>query len=197
MPRRNRDRRPARRTPVQERKRLILVVTEGKVTEPAYLYSFQKKIGRSAITLDVRGIGGAPRTIVENAVALKQELLEDPGDQVWAVFDTDDHANLANSIQMARDNGIHVALSNPCFELWLLLHFQDSPGMQHRDKITAMVRQHVPGYRKSIRFDQCQAGYDEAVRRAARLYEQAELDVEPYRNPVTGVHLLTEELRGG
>ena len=24
---------------------------------------------------------------------------------------------------MARDNGIRVAISNPCFELWLVLHY--------------------------------------------------------------------------
>ena len=41
-----------------------------------------------------------------------------------------------------------LAISNPCFELWLLLHFQDNPGMQdprqdqrNADEARAGIRQ--------------------------------------------------------
>jgi len=58
---------------------------------------------------------------------------------VWCVFDVDDHPRVADARQMAADNGIELAISNPCFELWLLLHFRDGPGMQHRDKIETVA----------------------------------------------------------
>lgn len=33
------------------------------------------------------------------------------------------------ALQMARQHGVHVALSNPCFELWLLLHHVSETGV--------------------------------------------------------------------
>jgi hypothetical protein len=29
--------------------------------------------------------------------------------------------------RLAKAHGFHLALSNPCFELWLYLHVRDSP----------------------------------------------------------------------
>ena len=55
------------------------------------------------------------------------------GDQFWFVSDTDhwvesNHIqNLVEVVRQCRQKGIQVALSNPCFELWLLLHFADFP----------------------------------------------------------------------
>lgn len=53
---------------------------------------------------------------------------EEPGhlnsDEYWAVFDVDCQTPeyLDQQTQLARDRGDHLAGSNPCFELWLLLH---------------------------------------------------------------------------
>jgi hypothetical protein len=33
---------------------------------------------------------------------------------------------------MATDTENRLAISNPCFELWLLLHHRDCPGELHR-----------------------------------------------------------------
>jgi hypothetical protein len=45
-------------------------------------------------------------------------------DEYWAVFDVDRQKPeyLDEQAQIARDRGDHLAGSNPCFELWLLLH---------------------------------------------------------------------------
>lgn len=39
------------------------------------------------------------------------------------MFDRDKHTRLPEALKMAKDNGIKVALSSPCFEFWYLLHF--------------------------------------------------------------------------
>jgi hypothetical protein len=46
-------------------------------------------------------------------------------DQVWAVFDQDRHPRIDEVLTMCRDNRVAAARSNPCFELWLILHFED------------------------------------------------------------------------
>jgi hypothetical protein len=69
---------------------------------------------------------GVPLTLVEKAVARRKT---DPEiDQCWCVFDVEwprNHPNLDRALQLADAEGINVAVSNPCFELWLILHFQN------------------------------------------------------------------------
>ncbi len=88
--------------------------------------------------------GGTPKTLVERAVEIKTtaEKAARSGkdenlkyDSVWCVFDVDEHPYLAEAQQQARDNGISVAVSNPCFELWALLHFQEQRGHIERHEV--------------------------------------------------------------
>ena len=49
-------------------------------------------------------------------------------DEVWCVFDVESpkkHYSLMEAVRLAEAKGIHLAISNPCFELWLALHFVD------------------------------------------------------------------------
>lgn len=46
-------------------------------------------------------------------------------DQVWIVFDEDEHDKISEVIERSKTYGIGVAYSNPCFELWLILHRRD------------------------------------------------------------------------
>lgn len=51
------------------------------------------------------------------------------GDQRWLVLDTDHYASgshlksLKNAIRRAKQHGVRIAMSKPCFETWLLLHY--------------------------------------------------------------------------
>jgi hypothetical protein len=117
-------------------------------------------------------------------------------DSVWCVFDIDDHAHVGEAKEMARDNGIELAISNPCFELWLLLHFRDNPGMQHRDKIEKNLKDYVPKYDKHVDYATYSEGYPQAVTRANKMDQDAENAHEPHRNPTTGVYKLTKLILG-
>jgi hypothetical protein len=41
------------------------------------------------------------------------------------MFDRDEHPNFARAIDLADRHGIKLAMSNPCLELWFILHFED------------------------------------------------------------------------
>ncbi len=204
MRKRNRERRRARRKPFKAPKPLILVVTEGKVTEPEYLNGFKEASKNPRVDIRVVGGVGVPKTIVEFAKEHKSEAEKRARrekdenlryDEVWCVFDFDNHPNVPDAKQMARDNGIKLAMSNPCFELWLWLHFADQPGMQDRHRLQSMMKQHIPNYDKHVNYSDYAAGYDVAVKRASRLDKDAEAASEEGRNPTTGVWRLTESIR--
>ena len=204
MGRKDRKRRPARRPPFKDPKPVILVVTEGEVTEPEYLGGFVRAVKNPRAEIEVVGGVGVPKTIVEHAKEKKREAdkrarrEKDDNlsyDQVWCVFDIDAHPNIPDAKQMARDNGIELAISNPCIEIWLWLHFADQPGMQHRHKLQSMMKRHIPKYDKHVDLSDYASGYEMAAQRASRLDEDAKLDNDEGRNPTTGVWRLTESIR--
>ncbi len=202
--RRDRPRRPGRRTPFREPKPVILIVCEGKRTEREYFEGFALAY-RRLVDVRIAREHGVPRTLVNIAKNYKEEA-EDAAkrerdgnlayDSVWCVFDVDDHPHVADALQMAQDNGIKLAISNPCFELWLLLHFRDGPGMQHREKIVKLLSKYVSGYDKGVEFTAYSAGYQQAVARAKRMDQSDQSLGDLGCNPTTRVYKLTEEIRG-
>lgn len=204
--RRNRHRRAARSTPWRDPKPRILCVCEGMVTEPEYLNAFTTFHRNPRVQVVIDPGEGVPRTLVEKAKQRKQAAEKEARrqhdnnlafDEVWCVHDIDEHPKLDEARVMAHDNGIKLAVSNPSFELWLILHFRDNPGAQHRDRMAAILRNFLPEYDKHVEFKRFAPGYKDAVARAHRLDQMADEDGETGRNPTTGVWRLTESIRGG
>jgi hypothetical protein len=179
-------------------------VCEGAATERDYFEGFRGWCRNPLVAVEIAHDVGDPSYVVRRAKELKSQAEKDARrendenlefDEVWCVVDVDEHRLLAPALDMARGNGLKVALSNPCFELWLLLHFRDNPGMQSCDRITHMLREFIPGYQKHIMFDDFRVGYSAAVDRAARMDRDAVEMAETNRNPSTGVSQLTELIR--
>ncbi|MEZ4317157.1 MAG: RloB family protein [Myxococcota bacterium] len=189
----------------REPKRRLLVVCEGARTEPDYIDGFTRASGDAIVELRVLGGVGAPITIVATAKALREDgtakAKSDPNEafnEVWCVFDRDEHPSFKEAIDMAQANGLKLAISNPCFELWLLLHFRDSPGARHRHEVQRMLRDdHLPGYDKKLKFEDVAGGVEQATRRAKRLLSDAQaLGDGLFKNPTTSVYGLTESIAG-
>jgi hypothetical protein len=202
---RDRDRRPARGAPSREPKRRLLIVSEGECTEPEYLHALKRHLKNPAVELQFHGERGDPKKLVEMAkeakakAAREAERQGDPllrYDEVWCVFDRDDHERFDAAIDQAQKNHLKVAASNPCFELWLLLHLRESPGAQDRKTLARMLRGMLSDYDKHPPFERLKAGLDDAMRRAERLDRDAEARGDrPRRNPSTGVYLLVRSMR--
>lgn len=124
---------------VQERDaRLFLVVTEGARTEPDYLHALEaaRVIPVERVKLRVHGPesgASAPRHLVEQAAKHREAITPwQTDDEVWLLFDVDlqsgsnREAQVRETVRDASQRGWNVAVSNPCFELWYLLH-ADSP----------------------------------------------------------------------
>lgn len=200
---RNRRRRtargPARRSP----RRRLLVVCEGRVTERSYIEGFERMVRNASVEVKVHDEHGDPRKLVEMAKSEKQRALAEAKrenddflayDEVWCAFDRDQHERFKDACQMARDNQLELAVSNPCFELWLLLHFRNNPGPQHRRRMQTMLKKHLPGYDKHVDFERIASLVAQATERARRLDQEAERIGETFPNPTTGFYRLTESI---
>jgi hypothetical protein len=129
----------------------ILVFTEGERTEPDYVQAWHRRFrGLVNVALDRRH--GTPLTIVRHAVQAKRDDAREARggqgqayDAIWCVFDVDEHPFMAETAELARAHEIHVALSNPCIELWFLLHFDDQRAHLDRHAAQRKADAHLGG----------------------------------------------------
>jgi hypothetical protein len=207
MSARDRYRKPARGETQSDPGARFLIVCEGKNTEPQYLRQFaayhRSLVDFEKADVEVIGGQGVPMSVVLKAkelrdeaeeIARREEDVNAKYDHVWCVFDVDEHPNVKGAKKSAQDNKLKVAVSNPCFELWLVLHLTDAPGLIHRHAVQAMLGKLVPGYDKKVDFEIYRKGYEMAVKQAKRLDAVAEQINDPEINPRTTVYMLTESI---
>ena len=122
----------ARRAPQRRRSSAprIMLVCEGQ-TEVGYFKYIAQRLRSSGISVKAVHDAVSPMAIVKNAYAYidgdpKRGIEANQYDQVWAVFDWDEHTKeVREAISWAEQRGIRIALSNPCFDTWLIWHFDD------------------------------------------------------------------------
>jgi hypothetical protein len=119
-----------RRSPHRPEKPRILIVCEGKETEPNYFRGLRDEdaVRQNFSVVVQKGKGGSCTAVVEQAIA-EMEKAKGRGedfDEVWCVFDVerpDQQEQVSKARKLAEKHGIRLALSNPSFEVWLLAHF--------------------------------------------------------------------------
>lgn len=141
---------------------------EGSKTEPLYLGEIRQQLQLPSANVQVQpaAYGTEPLRIVEYAERLFTEGQRALGiharsfDRVVVVFDCDEHHTYLAALQrVAALNGrlendervkvpFEAVVSVPCFELWLLLHFEDVFAPLHRDEAIVRLRGYLAGYAK-------------------------------------------------
>lgn len=193
----------------------ILIVSEGSKTEPFYLNEIRANYRLSTTNVQVQHsqFGTSPLKVVEYAEHLfvngdeAKNIQPRAFEQVYVVFDRDDHDSYHNALAKAEslDDKLknedkqrvkfEAIASVPCFELWLLLHFEDVLAPLHRTEVYQRLRQYLTEYDKGQpgHYAQTQQNLDEAKRRAEHLAEltTAHNADEPYTDMHRLVHLLT------
>lgn len=179
-------------------KDLILIVCEGKQTEPNYFRGFK------LTNVDVDGAGADPMTVVERAkeIVLEQRKIGKNYDQIWCVFDRDDFpAERFNNaiIKTGQLRNFHSAYSNEAFELWYVLHFEYlNSGITRQDYIKKLVTYLDHPYRKNDP-DMYQTliekgDQQQAIRNAERLLACYSPNNPANGSPSTTVHELVKVL---
>lgn len=191
--------------------RRLIISTEGKRTERNYigLIASEERIPSPVITFAVFE-GTDPLSVISNAIEARLKRIAereyDPamGDQTWALFDVDEHRDndlqrFNKAIELARKEDVRLATSNPSFELWLLLHFQDQNANIPRSDAESAVRKHLACYDKKltdVHKNLLKTRINEAIRRAWELDKRYANDAYygTYPNPKTGVYELVQLL---
>ncbi|MCW5621318.1 MAG: RloB domain-containing protein [Burkholderiales bacterium] len=204
-------RRAAQRKPADR----LLIVCEGAKTEPLYLGEIRQSLRLPTANVQVQpaAYGTAPLQVVNYAEALFRHgnralrIEARTFDRIVAVFDRDDHHTYHTALEkaasldgrMTNDEKLRVpfdtVVSVPCFELWLLLHFEDVFAPLHRDAVLQRLKAHLPGYAKGQ--DGHWAGtrdrLAEATARATALVDAGH-HAHDGQAPFTAMHALIDRL---
>lgn len=184
-------------------RRSLLVFTEGRRTEPIYL-TYWYRAFRERVIVRIDDFHGTPMQLVERAAQRRtvdlREARRGRGDahsEYWCVFDIDEHPYVKRAVKLAAESGINVAISNPCIELWFLLHFQDQRAVIDRGVAQRRARD-LLGFDKAPTFAglaKLHGHYGEARGRAQHLDKKHELDGSPPgSNPSSRVWCLIDKI---
>jgi len=131
----------------------MFVGCEGTVSEVQYLRILNHDQTAVLVKPMRRKNDGAPKRLLADMRRWLREEQPRANDQAWLVVDTDSwpEEHLHALHQWTAENASHhLAVSNPAFELWLLLHFEDGHGIATPAECRRRLERHLPGYDKSV-----------------------------------------------
>lgn len=180
-----------------------LIVCEGRCTERHYLRGLMEYLRVNAANVEI-----APGSSTTDAIGLVRTARDryrakPEFDRVFIVLDGDQRslaetrAEAANGIRQ-RGGGrvpIDLVVTAPCFEYWLLLHFEYTTRDDSSSDVVRALKAHVTDYEKGDAdiFRKVQGGFGSAVARAERA--SREMAAAGARSPMTEMPVLVEALK--
>ncbi|MBT9448755.1 RloB domain-containing protein [Akkermansia glycaniphila] len=196
------DRISHRQQRAREKRRLILVMVEGE-TEECYFTKLKKKTKVLGITVEC---ACAEHSTPDSVIKCAQKAKTPFGvayDERWVVYDTDvlSTDELNQTLSQAGKGSLQCAISNPCFEYWLLLHHEYcTPSFNSSDHCIRRLQERDATYRKG-KSNAMESYLEEskvrtAVAHAERVMQSHRFarNDEPHPHPSTTVHLLVKKL---
>lgn len=181
------------RKPGKRSAALVYLCCEGEKTEPFYLRSLTQELRLSQVK-----IYGGCRHVGEVCDRIA------PGDQdaeVFWLFDAegpDGGVRVDDYLKQAGKEKIKPVVSNPCFEYWLLLHFERASGdFLSAASVIDALKKYIPNYNKSDpgdAFRRVREHRKQALAYAAELRQSASEHWKDHACPSTDVGCLVQKL---
>jgi len=107
--------------------RLIVIAAEGSKTEKKYFEDLAFEFHNARVkvfVLKTEEDRSSPEHVIKLLDDFKADYIPEDDDLVWLVIDVDrwEKKKLAEVASLAKQKQYNLAVSNPCFELWMLLH---------------------------------------------------------------------------
>lgn len=108
--------------------KLIIIAAEGTNTEKQYFDALKVEYANTHVHVEVLprlDTSSSPKHVLDQLNEFKKTYKIKPGyDELWLVIDIDrwGEGKIAEIARLTLQKHYELAISNPCFELWLLLH---------------------------------------------------------------------------
>ena len=151
-------------------RKIFIIATEGAETEPLYFRMFNYQEAAIHVRCLRDRHGSSPAKVLKRMIQHINNLELKKTDEAWLVVDKDQWSDLQlselHSWSLGNEN-YGLAVSNPKFEYWLLLHFEDGNNISSSQDCSAHLRRYLPNYEKShVEKDKLEPKILDAISRA-------------------------------
>ena len=111
--------------------RLVVIASEGRCTESIYFSAVKDKLRAPNVHVEILSRDtneSSPESVHAQITDFMRQYNIEDDDELWIVIDRDRwHERMLSQIAQlcAQNPHLNFCMSNPCFELWLLLHLED------------------------------------------------------------------------
>ena len=133
----------------------FVISCEGSTTEKEYFKILQSLCWNYvSIEILTDKNKSSPDKVLERISKYNKSIK--PGDELWCVVDRDNWTESQFEELIRWSNQQHheisrgVAISNPKFEIWLLVHFQNMPSHCGASECIRLLKQYLPNYDKHL-----------------------------------------------
>ncbi len=150
-------------------KTMFIIATEGEKTEPQYFGMFNSDNTVIHVKCLKGKHGSSPLQVLGRMRKHLKESNLRKKDEAWLVVDRDQWTEdqLNQLYNWSTNNDSHgFSLSNPNFEYWLLLHFENGHGVSTASGCSIRLNRYLPEYDKGIDTDKLKHNVQHAVNRA-------------------------------
>lgn len=150
-----------RKSGIREAK-LIVIACEGSETEPRYFDALRTRYHQSRLHVEVlkredwgmKDTQSAAKYVIGCLDGFKKAFNIDKDDELWLLLDRDkgnfSAAQLSQIAQLCQQKKYELAVSNPTFELWLLLHFENVAAFGEEDKALCLENPKVSNEKRHL-----------------------------------------------
>lgn len=146
-----------------EAEKMFVLSYEGKVSEKKYFEDFRKsELFNDSGLIEIISLkrpqnrGSDPISVKKLLQEAKREYHFKNTDEFWLIIDRDDWEEIHNHNfdklvdDCKKENNFFLAMSNPCFEIWLILHLKDINEYDEDEKQRIIVNEKISNSKNYI-----------------------------------------------
>jgi hypothetical protein len=179
----------------------IHILCEDKVSSFEYFRKlvilYRDELKNRQLTITVDGKGFDPSKLKKEAQKLIKEY-----DEIWLVFDKDKHDYFFDVWYNTNQNNIKCYVIIPCFEYWVLLHFEyTTKPFLNCDEISTYLKKYISDYNKEKKYykdklcDILLKDTIKAITNADAVLQENNI-IEKNTNPYINIHVMIKEIIG-
>ncbi|MCL2712749.1 MAG: RloB family protein [Methanomassiliicoccaceae archaeon] len=176
----------------------IVIIVEGR-SEKIYFERFRTSESPIAIRIHESKDRTAEGMVAKCLHLIERSGLNTDVDEVIAVFDADRNAveDIEEAVKTCSKNNVTMYISNPSFEFWLLLHFEDDKTTYIQEDLEKRLEKYIKAeYKKSEGINR-HIGHEhieQAIARSKSLLPEGDPVKCKNTMPSTCIHILVEKL---
>lgn len=172
------------------KERIIVLAYEGNITEALYFEKLKENVRFNDELIHLLSLKrkkgdtySAPKYVFKK---LKEEAKDEfnfkSPDELWMIIDRDEWTDIAEISTLCKNEGnFNLALSNPCFEFWLLLHIKDVGEYNEQELKAIFENKKIPNSRKTyikrLLGELLEDGYNETRPKPQRFFPHIDIAI--------------------